>query len=569
MMNFYKKMRLFNKIMLGLIITSVLVVSTTLFLFVSVRNTEVFSQNANEKYFDIIKTNNRIQSIVIQQQALALEFVAAGNDQSRNELIEKFRFNDRSFKQEFGQLQTLLASEQGTLLADLQRKHEGFSYVVNNLFTQYVRGNTAVVDQIIPNATASAEQVVAAVSGLSADILDLVKTLQAQNNNKVMSMTIFSVALMISGLLVAIVVTYFVAMGIKKPIAKLVGVTNKLAGGDLRQRVDSDSQDEIGQMAQAFNAMVGQLAGLIRETIQKGESLLAFSGNIAQSAVHSEKIFSEINAAFENTANEAQRNMDNVRQMNAIIGENTLNIRQIAASTERITEVARESSLKAEEGGEKLQSAIGKMEEMQHNSEEANQIVQELKALFQEVAQITTVTAQFATATNVLAFNAEIEAARTGEHGRGFAVIAAEIRKLAMASAENNKKVSERIENMLSFSENAIAVLSKGHASIANARDIINTMAGDLQEIISNTQRQANEIQEVYSTIEELTASSEMMDHQANQLEKFTENTVHQTIQVSAGVAGQAENIKDLKSQAQALTVLAQELHKSVERFSI
>ncbi|MPN06946.1 hypothetical protein SDC9_154203 [bioreactor metagenome] len=94
-------------------------------------------------------------------------------------------------------------------------------------------------------------------------------------------------------------------------------------------------------------------------------------------------------------------------------------------------------------------------------------------------------------------------------------------------------------------------------------------MTDDFREIIANTQKQADEMQDVYSTIEELTAASEMMNAQSRNLEQFTESTVAQTIQVEANVSEQTESTKELKHQAEALTSLAEELHYSVKRFVV
>ncbi|MDQ7095895.1 methyl-accepting chemotaxis protein [Desulfosporosinus sp. PR] len=560
---------MFNKLMLGLLVTTILVISTTIFLYLNIKKAQIISQNSNTKYIQIIKENDAIKSIIIKQQNMALEFVSTTDDKRHNQIVDDFRYNDRSFNQEFNNLKKYLGNEQADLLENVQYKHDSFSYLVNNLFTQYISGNKTIVDQIIPNTGAAANQIVQASSDLSTAILDLVAATQNQNNHNILNTTISSVGLIILGLIISIIVTYFVALEIKRSITEIILVTNKVANGDLRHKVKTDSQDELGQLARSFNSMIEDLSELIRETTDKGKQILTSSGKITESTIQSEKISLEINETFENTAESAKLNMENLKQMTTVIEQNNMSINQIAVSSQHITETAKLSSIQAEAGGQKLQAAITQLETMKNNSEEANKIVKELSVLFQEVADITTVTKQFADATNLLALNAEIEAARNGEHGRGFSVIANEIRKLAKASAENNAMTSERINHMLNFSKRTLIVLEDGNKSVANARNIVYDMTDDLKEIIANAQKQADEIQDVYSTIEELTAASEMINTQSRNLEQFTESTVAQTFQVQANVSDQTEFTKELKGQSEALTHLAEELHHSVERFLV
>lgn len=565
----YKKLPLFYKLMLGLIFTAILVIASTTFLYYKISKAQVMSEDSNSKYIQIIKENDVIKSIIIKQQTMALEFVSTTDEKRQDEIINDFRYYDRSFNQEFNRLKLFLGSQQTDLLENVQYKHDSFSYLVNSLFTQYTNGNKIIVGQIVPNTGASANQIIQASSDLSTAILDLVAAVQEQNNHNILNSTLSSVGLIILGLILSSIVTYFVALGIKKSITELITATNKVAGGDLRHRVYTDSQDELGLFAQSFNSMIEDLSGLIQETTDKGKKLLTSSEKITESTIQSEKISREINETFENTAQNAKLNMKNLKQMAEIIEQNSMSINQIAISSQHITEAAKLSSLKAEEGGRKLQAAIDQLEEMKHNSEEANNIVKELSTLFQEVADITDITKQFASSTSLLALNAEIEAARNGEHGRGFSVIANQIRQLAQASADNNTKVSERINNMLSFSKRALSVLEDGNKSVVNTRDIVFNMTDDFREIIANTQKQADEMQDVYSTIEELTAASEMMNAQSRNLEQFTESTVAQTIQVEANVSEQTESTKELKHQAEALTSLAEELHYSIKRFVV
>jgi methyl-accepting chemotaxis protein len=295
-----------------------------------------------------------------------------------------------------------------------------------------------------------------------------------------------SVAAIIAGALFGFILT----RSMTGPLRKSVAFTRAVAKGDLQDHLDIEQRDEVGQLAEALNAMISALREVVADVrtassdvASASEELRARSGQMSQGTIEQ--------------AASAEEASSSIEEMNATIRQNADNAQQ----TEKI---AMKSANDAGEGGEAVFNTLAAMKEITNK----NSIIEEI-----------------ARQTNLLALNAAIEAARAGEHGKGFAVVAAEVRKLAERSQEAAREIGNLSASSVEVAERAGAMLTKLVPDIKKTAELVQEISAASKEQTSGADQINNSIQQLNNVIqqnagaaEEVSSTAEVLAGQAERL---------------------------------------------------
>ncbi len=253
--------------------------------------------------------------------------------------------------------------------------------------------------------------------------------------------------------------------------------------GDLTQRVDDKRSDELGEVGRWFNAFVGKVQGIVSEFAAASQQVAAAATEIAASS----------------------------EEMSAATGE-------VARQAESVTTVAQQSRELAEKGGEVIRDAVSGMRSIETSVSRSAESVSALEDRSAQIGQIIAVINEIADQTNLLALNAAIEAARAGEHGRGFAVVADEVRKLAERTTKATEQVSSTIQAIQGETRSSVERMHEGSSYVeAGVRSA--TLAGEsLSEIIGKSKSVADMIRSVAAAAMQAGAGSEQAAGAATQL---------------------------------------------------
>lgn len=299
-----------------------------------------------------------------------------------------------------------------------------------------------------------------------------------------------------SGILIAltlIAIGYFTLRSIIQPLNLAVKSANAIAEGDLTEKIEVNSDDEIGMLMQSMKNMLDKLVNIVSEVRGSADNIASASEQVNATAQGISQATNEQAASVEETS-------ASIEQMSASVSQNTENA--------KVTDgIASKAATDANEGGEAVRETVIAM-----------------KSIADKISIIDDIAYQ----TNLLALNAAIEAARAGEHGKGFAVVAAEVRKLAERSQVAAQEIGEVAKSSVSLAERAGVLLDEIVPSINKTSDLVQEIYAASEEQSSGTlqitaaMNQLSEAtQQNASSSEELAATAEEMSSQAEQLQQL------------------------------------------------
>lgn len=345
---------------------------------------------------------------------------------------------------------------------------------------------------------------------------------------------------MIIGGVIAITLGFLVSRSITKPLARFRECLAGLSGGDLTVQMESKSRDDFGRLANSFNESVANLRSLVCEVAQACEEVAEASTDIASSATEISGSVREQNEATERAASA-------ITEMSASVED----VSNQNAAAVRATKAAGEHS---KHGQDIVTNTIGNIQEIDQIVRSASTALEALGDRTAAVGQIMDVIRDIADQTNLLALNAAIEAARAGEHGKGFAVVADEVRKLAERTTNATKEVTESITAIQEETSVAIERMDGGVSIVAKGVENGQKAGSALQDISGSTFEIQEQITAIAAATEQQSAASSEISEMVNTINVLIRETSKQTDQAAASseqLSARADHLRSMISQFQ------------------
>ncbi|MEL3962188.1 methyl-accepting chemotaxis protein [Lysinibacillus endophyticus] len=470
-----------------------------------------------------IKWLNDIRAQSRANEALVKEIILTKDEMERANLINQVKERAQHIQEYFAMYKDVKLTDYekerigtiGDAITEIGTKREqlykivetgtsedAFAYYKANLETPLATLNTTLQD----------------VAEYLSDRAD--ETLELTISEKNFARTVM-ITVMVLASIIFIVLSTVISKAIVNPLKDVVDVMKEAEKGDLTVRVNYESNDEIGKMVSSFNQLTEATRTAMEKVIHSANELAACS--------------QQISASTEEIASGSQQQSHDAGASAAMMREMTNVVEDVAQNAEQAAELAENTMSEAKQGGIVINDAIQGMRAIRDS-------IYELSNKSEQIGEIVEVIDDIAEQTNLLALNAAIEAARAGEAGKGFAVVADEVRKLAERSSKATKEISELVNIIQENTKESVHTVEVGSEKAEKVESTFN----DILQLVGDSSAKVTEI----------AAANEQQTAQAEEVQQAVTSIAAVTEEISAGLEETAATAETLAEMAEALNQL-------------
>jgi methyl-accepting chemotaxis protein len=482
-----------------------------------------------------------LEAVINERKVSIRSFLLNGNEN----YMGKYQESNVLLAQDFSKLAPLLTDEESKrLVAQLHQAAAAYDSGAQGVAQLKRAGKAAEATEALLGPELS--QVRAEMEKATADLIARAQKLRSEARAKQAAAesnaTISILALGTTGIVIGLAVAVVIARSISASIGSMLGVieevaANNLAIGDL----EVVSEDELGKAAAALNRMKSNLGKVIRSIARAAEQVASASEEISSSATLQ--------------AQSAETQKGQAAQVAGAMQQMSDTVHGVSENSNRAAQASRQAADTAREGGTIVEDSLAKMRVIAESVRATAKKVEELGKSSDQIGRIIGVIDEIADQTNLLALNAAIEAARAGEQGRGFAVVADEVRKLAERTTSATKEVAQMVQGIQSETKIAVAAMHDGTEQVQTGVQTTARAGDSLKQIINMSEQVGEMIAHIATAATQQSSATEQVNQNVEQITRLVNES-------STGAQQSAKACQDLSG-------LALDLQKMVRNFNV
>lgn len=372
---------------------------------------------------------------------------------------------------------------------------------------------------------------------------------------------------------ILLLLNVLLVLSFRRAVAPIPIISKRLKSiseGDLSgEALDVKRSDETGELSNSLNNMAARLKHVITNIHLTSTQVAAASEELSASADETTKATNQVAMSAQDVANGADNQVRSAEESAKAMEEMASGIQRIAETSSVVAQASTDTTHAAEIGNQSVKKAVQQMQLIYDSVHQSAAEIQALSEHSKNIGKMVDVITSLASQTNLLALNAAIEAARAGEHGRGFAVVADEVRKLAEQSSESARQIISVVGEMTESTATSVTAMEYVTVETKSGLAVVEEAGRAFQNILQAARDVANQIMEVSAASQEMSASSQEITASIEEIANVSRNSSSQVQTVAAATEEQLASMEEITASAVSLSQLAQELQELVGTFKL
>ncbi|GFN34896.1 methyl-accepting chemotaxis protein [Tepidimicrobium xylanilyticum] len=378
-----------------------------------------------------------------------------------------------------------------------------------------------------------------------------------------------TVLILLASLIVVSTGIVLYANNLTKKIVKLKNNAELLASGDLTINSYINSQDEIGVLSKSFNTMVENIKNLLTDTMKVSKQISTESDHLAATSEETAASSNEISKTIEEIARGAENQAHDTEEASIIVASLDKNFEKLKADSNSMYQDANKANDANKTGYLAVEDLINKTNLNNESMLKIENAIQELNTKSNNISVILETISSIAEQTNLLALNASIEAARAGDAGKGFSVVANEIRKLAEESKNAANKIEEIVEMLQIESNNTVNIMGEVITVSQEQANAVSNVKLAFDKIYESIENISTKIKSVSNSIDILNDDKNKIVMSIENIAAISQETAAASEQVTASMEQQSFASEEVAKSAEKLNELSIELNKQMHKFKV
>lgn len=524
-----------------------------------------YSEDVSEEHLPLLSIDSRLAFNIAERVAAIRGYILTGE----NSYLDQF--NEITERSQTLQEDLLKKSDREETKILVEKSADWRTVIIEEVVPMLQAGKKVEAskfyeEHVVPLEAELMEGFNAAASARQDTILtDSIE--RAEEGNRT---SIINFILAVTAIVLGIVISYFMARSISRPVIAVSERVERMADGYLNDApLKTKRKDEVGQQVYAINTMRERIQNTLSGTLAISRKLNQSSSDLSLSTGTVSDSSNQIAATMEQLAAGAEAQANTASNMAEMVGEFFEDVQQANRAGGQVAEAADEVLRRTGDGEEMMAGSVQQMNEIFRVVTESVEQIQQLDHQTKEISELVTVISEIAEQTNLLALNAAIEAARAGEQGKGFAVVADEVRKLAEQVANSVNEITIIVDRVQAGSSTAVKSLESGYESVQEGKESVIDTQEVLKDIANLVTDMTGLTTNLSTSLGHIEGIGEQLTTGVAEIASIAEESAAGVEETTASVEQTTYQIDTISKEAEELAKLSSELERSVNQFAI